>query len=75
MSADLQAQVVELQTQVAYQEDLLAALNHRVAEQDKELLQLKRMLLALRDSYHKLADSMSESQGENAVAIERPPHY
>lgn len=75
MSADLQAQMIELQTQIAYQEDLLFALNHRVAAQDKELLQLKQMLLALRENYHKLADSMSEHQQTNAGVTERPPHY
>ncbi|GAB3378939.1 SlyX family protein [Spongiibacter taiwanensis] len=71
MSDDVQHQLMELQTQFAFQEDLLSALNERVVEQDKELDRLKRMLLALQENYVKLADSLPQSGGEQ----ERPPHY
>ena len=71
MSDDVQHQLMELQTQFAFQEDLLSALNERVVKQDKELDRLKRMLLALQENYVKLADSLPQSGGER----ERPPHY
>lgn len=72
MSDDVQQQLMELQTQFAFQEDLLSALNGRVVEQDKELDRLKRMLIALQENYVKLADSLPQSGGD---LLERPPHY
>lgn len=72
MSDDVREQLMELQTQFAFQEDLLTALNDRVIGQDRELERLRRALLALQDNYAKLADSVAQVGGES---IERPPHY
>ncbi|MDX1505973.1 MAG: SlyX family protein [Spongiibacter sp.] len=70
--------LIELQTQVAFQEDLLSALNDRVTEQDRELRTLREQMKALGAVTAQLRVMLEEqgAGGESvASAIERPPHY
>lgn len=73
MSEDLRAQVIELQTQLAFQEDLLSALDHRVASQDREIQRLTEAVLQLQSHSRLLQNALSE-QGIATLA-EKPPHY
>jgi SlyX protein len=63
----------ELESRVAFQDDLIESLNAVVARQDRELADLRRRVRALED---KLAD-LSEASSLPAAAPghEVPPHY
>lgn len=78
MSSSEREQLVELQTQLAFQEDLLNALNARVTEQDGELRILRQQLQQLARVSRQMRDALEErgiaEPGLSAQA-EKPPHY
>lgn len=59
-----------LESRVAFQEDAIDKLSDIVARQDKELEQLKRMVLIL-STQIKNYDTNEQAANNN----ERPPHY
>ena len=67
----LQAQLVELQTQVAFQEDTITGLNTALATQQQDLNLLKRQWELLKQQY---SERQQQSPGSD-VADEKPPHY
>lgn len=71
--SDLEEQLIDVQTRIAYQEDTLAQLNEVITRQDAEIIQLKQQLrlLALR------IDEMQRNpaQAGEEITNERPPHY
>ncbi|PUA30318.1 MAG: homocysteine methyltransferase [Cellvibrio sp. 79] len=70
---DLQAQVIDLQTRVAYQEDTLEQLNNVITQQDADITQLKQQIRILAQ---RLEDSLRTQGQDNELAQdERPPHY
>ncbi|WP_027873694.1 SlyX family protein [Spongiibacter marinus] len=78
MSSRETEQLVELQTQLAYQEDLLNALNDRVSEQDGELRILRQQLRQLAQASRVMRETMEEqglAEPGFAAEIEKPPHY
>jgi SlyX protein len=78
MSSRETEQLVELQTQLAYQEDLLNALNDRVSEQDGELRILRQQLRQLAQASRVMRETMEEqglAEPGFAAEMEKPPHY
>ena len=78
MTADEQQQMIDLQTQLAFQEDLLTALDIRVTEQDAEIRLLRQQLQQLARMSRQMRDAMEErgiSEPGLAAKMERPPHY
>lgn len=78
MTADGQQQIIDLQTQIAFQEDLLTALDRRVTEQDAELRLLRQQLQQLAQLSRQMRDALQErgvSEPGSAAQTERPPHY
>ncbi|TDG14177.1 SlyX family protein [Seongchinamella unica] len=69
---DLLAQLVELQSQMAFQEDTIAALNEAVADQQREILVLREQLTLLKQRQEEQAAQLDQG---GAAANERPPHY
>lgn len=70
---ELQEQLIELQTRVAFQEDTLTQLNQVVAKQDQEILTLQQQLRLLAK---RLDDALYlQEQGDEKPLDERPPHY
>ena len=67
---ELKAQLVEVQTQLAFQEDLLGQLNTALANQQQEIADLRRQGELLRDQYREL-----QQQLPDGVPVEKPPHY
>ncbi len=67
---DFAAQLIDVQTQLAYQEDLLRELNGALASQQQEILVLRRQVQLLKQRQ----DEHGEPQAAGA-AQERPPHY
>ncbi|MFT6552140.1 MAG: SlyX protein [Zhongshania marina] len=72
MAIDVSSQLVEVQTQLAFQEDMLNALNQRVVAQDLEIRNLRRTLELLHEQMKQKNASTEDSQ---IYEMERPPHY
>ncbi len=64
--------IEELQARIAFQEDLLASLNTRVGEQEREIDMLKKQLKLVYKKVSSIAGDI-ESAGEEDEAP--PPHY
>ena len=62
----------ELESQLAFQDELHAQLNDIVARQDREISDLKKQVQALSARLRDLGDSMP---GQSDPASEAPPHY
>jgi SlyX protein len=69
----LQARVYELETQMAFQEEMHARLDKTVAQQDGEVLLLKHQLKALAQRLEAIGES--PMGGSGSLADEVPPHY
>lgn len=70
---ELVSRLQELESQVAFQDDLHAQLNEIVARQDREILELKTHLKALAVRLQAFDDSFAS--GSEAQNEEIPPHY
>ncbi len=72
--SDIEEQLIDVQTRVAYQEDTLAQLNDVITRQDAEIVQLKQQMRLLAQRLDELV--RNPLQGDEAdSASERPPHY
>jgi SlyX protein len=67
---DLKSQLIELQTQLAFQEDTIAALDAVVTGQQREIERLTLICNRLASQLDQLAASWAEQQEP-----ELPPHY
>lgn len=77
MSADidmLKQQMMELQSQLAFQEDALGSLDTALAAQQQEILVLRRQVELLR-ARQREQESNSEAGVASAPLDEKPPHY
>ena len=77
MSADvdmLKQQMMELQSQLAFQEDAVRSLDEALAQQQQELLLLRRQLELLRQRQQ---DNTAHNEAglAGAPADDKPPHY
>lgn len=68
-------QMVELQSQFAFQEDLLRELNDVVSRQQLQIDALQRELLLHRDRLAHVMDHLPEKGAASAPEDDRPPHY
>ena len=76
MSSDqLVEQLVELQSQFAFQEDLLRELNDVVARQQQQIDALQRELLLHKDRIAHVMDNLPDKGAAAMPADDRPPHY
>jgi SlyX protein len=71
----LQEQLIELQSQFAFQEDLLNDLNAIVVRQQDQIDALERELLVHRERLLHVLENLPEKGQSAASADERPPHY
>ncbi|RLQ23236.1 SlyX family protein [Seongchinamella sediminis] len=69
---ELLAQVVELQSQMAFQEDTIAALNEAIASQQREILVLREQMTLLKQRQEEQAAQLDQG---GPAADQRPPHY
>tara|TARA_R110002049_G_scaffold9894_6_gene49382 strand:+ start:677 stop:910 length:234 start_codon:yes stop_codon:yes gene_type:complete len=77
MSADidtLKQQMMELQSQLAFQEDALGSLDAALAQQQQEILQLRRQVQLLRIRQQE-QENHQEAGAASAPLDEKPPHY
>ena len=68
---DVEAQIVDLQIRLAYQEDMIVSLSETVASQDNDIIQLKTRYRLLQERFSEIK---SQAQ-EQSLVDERPPHY
>lgn len=71
---DIEEQLIDVQTRVAYQEDALAQLNDVITRQDAEIVQLKQQIRLLAQRLDELARDPAQGS-EIEITNERPPHY
>jgi SlyX protein len=70
---DINEELIDLQTRLAYQEDTITQLNLVVTKQDGEIIQLQKQMLLLAKRLDELL--YVQEQGGGDVVNERPPHY
>ena len=68
MTENFQEKIQDLETRLAFQDDLLDAMNRSISEQNERIRILE---LAYRD----LAKQMRDGDSEINTGEERPPHY
>jgi len=68
---ELQQQLVDVQTQLAYQEDTVRQLNQALAAQQQEILLLRRQMQLLKQRQ----DEQIHTGGTTTPLDEKPPHY
>ena len=77
MSADvdvLKQQMMELQSQLAFQEDAVRSLDEALAHQQQELLLLRRQLELLQQRQPD-STALAEALSAGVIADDKPPHY
>ena len=72
--SDIEEQLIDVQTRVAYQEDTLAQLNEVITRQDAEIVQLKQQIRLLAQRLDEFARDPAPGS-ETEITNERPPHY
>lgn len=71
---ELKQQMMELQSQLAFQEDALGSLDQVLAQQQQEILLLRRQLELLRQRQQE--QGAHQEAGHSGVSLdEKPPHY
>lgn len=63
--------LVDIESKIAHQDQLLVDLNDAVSRQQLKLSDLEALLAALLDRVRNLAEALPEAAGGD----ERPPHY
>jgi SlyX protein len=71
--SDINEELIDLQTRLAYQEDTIAQLNLVVTKQDGEIIQLQKQIVLLAKRLDELL--YVQEQGGSDLVNERPPHY
>jgi SlyX protein len=71
MSHDLESRVAELETRLAFQDDLLGALDRTVALQDRALGDLREEIARLRAGL----EGVRTALGHDVADEPPPPHY
>ena len=69
----LAGDLVEVQSQLAFQEDTITALNDALTLQQQEILKLRRQIELLKQRQDEQASSSDDMPG--SVVSEKPPHY
>lgn len=67
--------LIEIESKIAFQEDLLQELNKTVYEQQKKIDRLETICQALADHVRELTRTVTEGQRAGGAVDERPPHY
>lgn len=71
---DINDELIELQTRMAYQEDTIAQLNNVVTKQDADIIQLQQQMRLLVKRLDELSFAQDNNGGDE-ITNERPPHY
>ena len=69
----ISAEVVQLQAELAFQNDSVQRLNDALATQQQDILMLQRQVALLGEQLRALRENDNHSEGE--AVLEKPPHY
>ena len=71
---ELKQLVMELQSQLAFQEDAVGSLDQALAQQQQEIMLLRRQLEMLRE---RLQEQTAQNDAGQSIDLldEKPPHY
>ncbi len=70
----LEARIEQLETQLAFQDDVIEQLNQQVIRQDQALTQLQAQVQLVYSRLKTLAQNLPGGNNESPLD-ERPPHY
>lgn len=70
----IEDRLVDIETKIAYQEDLVQELNNTVYQQQKKIDRLEAICKSLIDHVKALSEAVEGKPGGN-ILDERPPHY
>ncbi len=73
--SEIEAQIADLQTRIAFQEDTIHSLNQVIVKQDSDICSLQEQVKALYSKLDDLTYEVGGQQGAGAENQERPPHY
>lgn len=73
MNSETESRVEELESRLAFQDDLIEQLNAVVARQDRDFLLLSQRLKALEARISDMVESAGDGGG--SAGYEPPPHY
>ncbi len=68
---ELEQRIIELETKLSFQEDLLQELNSHVITQQAQIDKLTELCKQLKDQYKEIVSSLPDSTTGDEV----PPHY
>jgi SlyX protein len=68
--AALEQRVIDLESQLAFQEDTITELNRLVAKQSDELQRIQKHIMIVAERVQQIPESSGPSSAD-----ERPPHY
>ena len=71
---EVQRQLAELQSQLAFQEHTVQSLNDALATQQQEILLLRQQLALLKQRQDEHSAQLDTGQG-TGLPQEKPPHY
>jgi len=69
----MEERIIELETRLAFQDDLLQTLNQLVTDQARQIERLELSLQSLSERLATLSEGGGASRG--SLLDERPPHY
>lgn len=73
MSENVQQEIMDLQAQLAFQEDTIKSLNDEMSEQGKLILALSRKISSLESKLEEVAQDLSPNSSFSEQEV--PPHY
>lgn len=71
----IEQRIIELETQVAFQDDTVQALNDMVGQQQRDILSLQTQMSRLLTELKTVLAELEQGAPAAASAIEKPPHY
>jgi SlyX protein len=73
MGPGIEARLEELESRLAFQDDLIESLNEIIARQDRDLIRLEQRVKSLGDKLNDLGEAGALSGSSPGYEI--PPHY
>ncbi len=66
---------VDIETKIAFQEDMVQELNNAIYRQQKKIDHLEAVCNSLIEHIRALSEAVGESKPSSGAVNERPPHY
>ena len=73
MSRNIDTRLEELESRLAFQDDLIENLNQVVARQDREIQRLQQEIAELKARFRELDDAAASAGSPSGFEV--PPHY